>query len=87
MYQSELSSDNGGHGAADPDASFGYNTGKDPVNTYLQDVDIRFVVNDIMNRYPPFVRKVTTGGSTQAAFDISQNPVGRTATIVLTKTW
>ncbi len=69
------------------DASFGYNTGNDPANTYLQNIDVRLVVNDLMNKYPPFMRKVTTGGSTQAAFDISQSPVGRSITVVLTKTW
>lgn len=69
------------------DASVGYNTGKDWANTYLQDIDIRLVVNDLMNKFPPFMYKISTGGSNPAAFDISQNPIGRTVTLVLTKTW
>jgi iron complex outermembrane receptor protein len=69
------------------DMSFGYNTGTNAVNDYLDNLDIRLVVNNIMNKYPPFMYKVTTGGSNQAAFDISQSPVGRMVTLVLTKTW
>jgi iron complex outermembrane receptor protein len=69
------------------DMSIGYNTGTDAVNDYLDNLDIRLVVNNVMNKYPPFMYKVSSGGSNPAAFDISQSPVGRQATIVLTKTW
>jgi hypothetical protein len=69
------------------DMSLGYNTGATPANPYLRELDFRFIVSNVMDKMPPFMYKVSSGGSNPAAFDISQSPVGRVWTIVLTKTW
>jgi hypothetical protein len=69
------------------DLSLGYNTGQTPANAYLRELDVRFVVNNVMDKMPPFMYKTSFGGSNPAAFDISQSPIGRVWNIILTKTW
>ncbi len=69
------------------DASLGYNFGVGPANDYLKNVSVQFVVTDVTNRLPPFMYRVATTGGNPAAFDISDSPVGRVFTLVISKSW
>ncbi len=69
------------------DLSLGYNTGTKPANDYLQNVDFRFILSNLLDKKPPFMYKISSGGSNPAAFDINLSPVGRVMTFVITKTW
>jgi hypothetical protein len=69
------------------DLSLGYNTGNSPANDYLRNLDFRFIVNNVLDKHPPFMYKISSGGSNPAAFDINLSPVGRVLTLVVTKTW
>jgi iron complex outermembrane receptor protein len=69
------------------DLSLGYNTGGDAVNDYLDNLDFRFVVNNVADKLPPFMYRVSGNLGNPAAFDISLSPIGRTMTFVITKTW
>ncbi len=69
------------------DVSLGYNTGSDAVNDYLDNLDFRFVVNNVADKLPPFMYRVSGNLGNPAAFDISLSPIGRTMTFVITKTW
>ena len=68
------------------DLSFGYTTGDLPANPYLKNIGIQFIVQNIMNKLPPFEYQIAAG-STPTAFDVSKNDLGRTFGLVLTKTW
>jgi hypothetical protein len=69
------------------DLSFGYDTGDMLANPYLQHIGIQLVIQNIMNRLPPFEYRIGTGGGNPAAFDIAQSDQGRTVGVILTKTW
>lgn len=69
------------------DLSLGYNSGTDPANEYLQNIDVRLVAQNALDKPPPFMYKVSSGGSNPAAFDVSLSPVGRVITLIVTKTW
>jgi len=69
------------------DLSIGYDTGDDPVNTYLKHVGIQLVVQNLMDRHPAFEYRIGTGAGNPAAFDISKSDSGRTIGLILTKTW
>jgi hypothetical protein len=68
------------------DFSVGYTTGNMPENDYLKNIGLQFVVQNVMNRLPPFEYQIAAG-STPTAFDVSKNNLGRTFSIILTKTW
>lgn len=69
------------------DVSLGYNLSDKPANDYMKNINFQFVITDVNNRLPPFMYRVSTTGGNPAAFDISDNPVGRVFTLVVTKTW
>jgi hypothetical protein len=68
------------------DFSIGYTTGDLPANDYLKNIGIQFVVQNVMNKPPPFEYQIAAG-STPTAFDVSKSDVGRTFGLVLTKVW
>jgi hypothetical protein len=68
------------------DLSLGYNTGELPASPWLQHIGIQFVIQDIMNKLPPFEYQIASG-SAPAAFDVTESDLGRTFGIILTKTW
>ncbi len=69
------------------DLSLGYDTGDAPVNTYLKNIGINFVIRNIMGRHPAFEYGPTAGGRGFAAYDILKSDDGRTLNFILTKTW
>jgi hypothetical protein len=69
------------------DLSIGYDTGDAPVNDYLKNIGIQFVVQNAFDRHPPFMYRISTGGGNPAAFDITRSDQGRLWTILLNKTW
>jgi hypothetical protein len=69
------------------DLSLGYDTGDAPVNNYLKHIGIQLVVQNVMDRHPPFEYRIGTGGGNPTPFDISKSDQGRTFGLILTKTW
>jgi len=69
------------------DLSLGYDTGEQPVNNYLKHIGIQLVVQNIMDKHPPFIYRIGTGAGNPTAFDISKSDQGRTFGLILTKTW
>jgi hypothetical protein len=69
------------------DLSFGYNTGDDPVDIYLKHIGLQLVVQNIMNRHPPFEYRIAVNGGAAATYDITKSDQGRTIGVILTKTW
>jgi outer membrane receptor protein involved in Fe transport len=68
------------------DFSLGYNTGDLPANDYLKNVSVQLVIQNVMNKLPPFEYQIAAG-SAPTAFDVTKNDLGRTIGIVLTKAW
>ena len=60
--------------------------GNTPTNDYLKNIGIQFIVQNLMDKHPPFEYQIAAG-STPTAFDVSKNDIGRTFGLVLTKTW
>jgi hypothetical protein len=69
------------------DLSLGYDTGDSPANEYLRNVAVQLVVQNIMDKHPPFEYRISTGGGNPAAFDILKTDQGRTISVIVTKTW
>jgi iron complex outermembrane receptor protein len=69
------------------DVSVGYDTGDAPANTYLRNVGIQLVVQNIMDKHPPFEYRTATGGGNPAAFDILKSIFGRQIQVRILKTW
>jgi len=57
-----------------------------PANDYLKNIGIQFVVQNLTNRLPPFEYQIAAG-STPTAFDVNKTDLGRTFSLILTKTW
>ena len=57
------------------------------MNNYLKHIGIQLVVQNIMDKHPPFEYRIGTGGGNPTAFDISKSDQGRTFGLILTKTW
>jgi len=69
------------------DLSVGYDTGEMPANTYLRNIGLQVVVQNIMDRHPAFQYGPNNSGRTFAAYDILKSDQGRTFVVNLTKTW
>ena len=69
------------------DLSLGYDTGDLPANNFLKHIGIQLVVQDLLDKHPPFEYRISTGGGNPAAFDILKDLAGRTYSLILTKTW
>jgi hypothetical protein len=69
------------------DLSIGYDTGDTPANDYLRNVGVQLVVQDLLDKHPPFQYGTSTGGRSPAAFDISKPDLGRVISVIVTKTW
>jgi hypothetical protein len=69
------------------DLSMGYDTGDTPANTYLKNVGVQFVVQNLMGIHPAFQYGPSNAGRTFAAYDILKSNQGRTFSVTLTKTW
>ena len=69
------------------DLSLGYNTGDNPANDYLKHLGVQLVIQDLMDKHPPFEYRTSTGGGNPAAYDITRSDQGRTVSVILSKTW
>jgi hypothetical protein len=65
----------------------GYDTGDTPANTYLKNVGIQFIVENIMGKHPAFQYGPSNAGRGLAAYDILKGDQGRSFAVTLTKTW
>jgi len=62
-------------------------TGDTPANTYLKNIGIQFIVQNIMGIHPAFAYGPSNQGRTFAAYDIIKGDQGRTFGVTVTKTW
>jgi iron complex outermembrane receptor protein len=69
------------------DLSLGYDTGDAPVNAYLKNIGVNFVIRNITGRHPAFEYGPSATGRGFAAYDILKSDDGRTFNLILTKTW
>ena len=69
------------------DLSMGYDTGDTPSNTYLKNIGIQFIIQNLMGIHPAFQYGPSNQGRTFAAYDILKGNQGRTFGVTLTKTW
>jgi len=69
------------------DLSLGYNTGDMPVNDYLKNISLNFVVLDIMDKVAPFLYNVATQANNPSAISSAGTPFGRQINLILTKKW
>jgi outer membrane receptor protein involved in Fe transport len=69
------------------DLSAGYDTGDEPANDYLKHIGIQLVVQNLIDRKPPFEYRILSLNGNPAAFDILKSIQGRTISLILTKTW
>jgi outer membrane receptor protein involved in Fe transport len=69
------------------DLSLGYNTGDQPANEYLRNINIQLTVDNLLDRHPAFEYRISTGGGNPSAFDILKNIYGRVIGVRVTKTW
>ena len=69
------------------DLSFGYNTLETPVNPYLRNIGIQLVIQNIMDKHPPFEYRPSTSGGPPLAFDPLKSDQGRTISLIVTKQW
>jgi hypothetical protein len=73
------------------DLSIGYDTGDRPANEYLRDIGLQIVVQNLFDRFPPYA--YVTGprpgawatGAQGGANEVGA--IGRTISLILTKTW
>ena len=69
------------------DLSLGYDTGDNPANDYLKHIGVQVVIQNLLDRDPPFAYRISTGGGNPSAYDILKSYQGRTVSLILTKTW
>lgn len=75
------------------DVSIGYKTGTTPANDYLKNIGVQLIVNNVMNKQPPFQYSINPPGNAaaHAFFTSTAAPEigidGRFFTIVVTKVW
>jgi hypothetical protein len=69
------------------DLSLGYDTGDTPANNYLKNIGVQLVVQNILDKHPPFEYRVSSQAGSPVAFDLLKSDQGRTITLILTKTW
>lgn len=70
------------------DLSFGYNTGDNPANDNLKNINIQLTVRNLMNKHSSFAYIPTTAGGRQAsAYDLTKPNTGRVIGVTLVKNW
>ena len=69
------------------DLAIAYNTGDEPENDYLKNINLQFVVNNVLDRNPPFVYRIGANGGNSAYDGGNASPLGRTLSLTITKTW
>ena len=69
------------------DVALGYNTGDKPASTYLQNLNVQLVVNNVLNRDPPFSYSINSTNGSVAYQAGLYSPFGRTLALTVTKTW
>ena len=45
------------------------------------------MVQNIFDKHPAYEYRTSTGGGNPAAYDILKSDIGRTVSLILTKTW
>ena len=58
-----------------------------PTNTYLKNLGIQVVVQNLMGKHPAFQYGPSNAGRGLAAYDILKPDLGRVFNVTITKTW
>ena len=66
------------------DVSLGYDTGDSPANEYLRNIGVQLVVQNVMNKHPPFAFAT---GIRPGAWENLTSGAGRWVSLIVTKTW
>ena len=70
------------------DLALGYNTGDIPANTYLKNLNVQLVVNNVLNRDPPFSYNISNPTNGVVGYlPALYSPSGRTLALTVTKSW
>jgi len=70
------------------DLSLGYNTGDIPASDYLKNLNLQLVVNNILDRSPPFDYNISSSTNGVVGFlPALYSPYGRTLAFTVTKVW
>lgn len=69
------------------DLSLGYDLGAQPASPYLQNIQFQLVVNNLLDRHPPFVYRVAVSGGTTTFDGTMASPDGRVVALTITKRW
>lgn len=69
------------------DLSLGYNTGDLPANTYLKNMTIQLVIQNLMGIHSPFEYGPSTSTRNYAAYDVNRPNQGRVIGLTLVKNW
>jgi len=70
------------------DLSLGYDTGDRPANSYLRNVHVQMVVQNLLDTRPAFSYRISKGGGgAPAAYDVTKNAQGRIISVTVSKTW
>lgn len=68
------------------DLSLGYDTGDAPASTYLKNISVQLVAENLFDRRPPFAY-VSGGTNGLYSFDPNYDPIGREIKLTVIKTW
>jgi hypothetical protein len=69
------------------DLAIGYSTGDRPINEYLRNVSLQLVVQNIMDKHPPYEYRISGGGGAPCACDLLKNMYGRVISLRVEKTF
>jgi predicted metalloprotease len=69
------------------DLSLGYNTGDTPANTYLKNLTVQLVVQNLLGKHSPFEYGPSTSTRNWSAYDINRPNGGRIIGLTLIKNW
>ena len=69
------------------DLSLGYMTGDSPANSYLRNIGVQLVIQNLLDSHPPFEYRTSSQAGQPAAFDITKSDFGRIVSVTVTKTW
>lgn len=67
------------------DFTVGYDTGDQPANEYLKNIGLQVTVNNVLNKKPPFA--YVPNASAPTAYNSNYDPMQRTVSLRVTKTW
>jgi len=65
----------------------GYDTGDDPANTYLKNIGLQLVIQNIFDKHADYQYKGTNTGGSGCTCNPLRADYGRQVSFIITKTW